>query len=126
MTSINSQNYAAALKITEFFEEWSRDQRRHQDKRHNNDGESKFFSDAILSPSRNGATPIQALLASLSPFYDIKSPHLYVSNLPINYTAQHLLKLFQVRQTGEVVNGFLRNANFGHLHLCVSGGWGYM
>ena len=59
--------------------------------------ESEFFKNSVLSPWRNGATPIQALLASLSPFYDVRSMCLYVYNLPMSYTAQHLLKLFQLR-----------------------------
>ena len=59
--------------------------------------ESEFFKNSIMSPWRHGATPIQALLASLSSFYDIKSMCLYVYNLPTSYTAQHLLKLFQLR-----------------------------
>ena len=59
--------------------------------------ESEFFQKSILSPWKYGATPIQALLASVSPFYDIRSMCLYVYNLPTSYTAQHLLKLFQLR-----------------------------
>ena len=111
MTSIHSENYAAALKILEFVEEFLHHQRQNE----NNilfssaTSENNLFTKAILSPSRNGATPIQALLASLSSFYDIQPMRLYVLNLPVNYTAQHLLKLFQVRYPSvfkaEIVKG---------------------
>ena len=94
MTSINSQNYAAALKIMEHLEEWSLQE---QQERKAKFEKSKFHSSDVLAASRDGTTPIQALLASLSSFYDTKSMRLYVANLPVNYTAQHLLKLFQVR-----------------------------
>ena len=71
--------------------------------------ESEFFKESILSPWKYGATPIQALLASLSPFYDIRSMCLYIYNLPTSYTAQHLLKLFQLRYPSafkaEIVKG---------------------
>ena len=105
MTSIHCQNYAAALKILESLEEWSLQQKNNKattiSASSSNSAtttvESRLFTDAILSPSRHGATPIQALLASFSPFYDIQSMRLHVSNLPVNYTAQHLLKLFQLR-----------------------------
>ena len=59
--------------------------------------ESQFFKNSILSPWKHGASSIQALLASLSPYYDIRSMCLYVYSLPTSYTAQHLLKLFQIR-----------------------------
>lgn len=52
---------------------------------------------AILTPSGNGTTPIEAIFSSLSPLFDSDSMCLYVSNMPMNYTAQQLLKLFQTR-----------------------------
>ena len=52
---------------------------------------------AILTPSGNGTTPIEAVFSSLSPLFDSDSMCLYVSNMPMNYTAQQLLKLFQTR-----------------------------
>ena len=52
---------------------------------------------AILTPSGNGTTPIEAIFSSLSPLFDSDSMCLYVSNMPVNYTAQQLLKLFQTR-----------------------------
>ena len=106
MTSILSQNYAAALKILDFTEEFCRNPHPHHNQQQpkkstkvssDTSTASALFTEAVLSPSRSGATPIQALFTSLSPFYDIQSMRLYVSNLPVNYTAQHLLKLFQLR-----------------------------
>ena len=114
MTSIHSQNYAAAIKILDFVEECRRHSHPHskqqqQEKSTSVSSASTLFTEAVLNPSRNGATPIQALLMSLSPFYDIQSMRLYVSNLPVNYTAQHLLKLFQLRYPSvfmaEIVKG---------------------
>ena len=115
MTSIHCQNYAAALKILDFVEKATINQQQRKRDKPSQDKEdqtttkkissesppstedSKLFMDAVLSPSKNGATPIQKVLASLSPFYDIRSMCLYVSSLPLTYTAQHLLKLFQLR-----------------------------
>ena len=52
---------------------------------------------AIIAPADGGVTPIQALFASLSRYYDCKTMCLYASCVPSAFTAHQLLKLFQSR-----------------------------
>ena len=56
-----------------------------------------LMESAVLAPSGNGVTPVQAIFASVSPLFDNNSMCLHVSNMPVSYTAQQLLKLFQTR-----------------------------
>ena len=62
---------------------------------------------AILACMGAGITPVHAVLASLSPFYDSVSMCLHVSSIPVTFSAQHLLKLFQVMGTGSLKSGSL-------------------
>ena len=55
---------------------------------------------AILAPMGANVTPVQAVLASVCPFYDGVSMCLHVSSIPVAFSAQHLLKLFQVLGIG--------------------------
>ena len=56
-----------------------------------------LLQSAVFAPGLNGITPLQAVLASFSSFYDCKAMALHVSSIPVTYTAQQLLKLFQTR-----------------------------
>ena len=58
--------------------------------------ENKYlFEEAILTCNSAGMTPLQIFYASYSTCYDTLSMKLYVSSLPLGYTAQQLLSLFK-------------------------------
>ena len=58
---------------------------------------SNFFSRAILARSSKGLTPLHAFFASISGVYDSLQMCLHVSGLPSGFTAQQLLKYFQLQ-----------------------------
>jgi len=125
MEAISQHNYYAALQILQFVEEHDEEQLTPyagtlgqanllhptpgdgEDSTCQDEGvhpKIEFFppleilmESAILAPSGNGVTPVQAIFASVSPLFDNNSMCLHVSNIPVSYTAQQLLKLFQTR-----------------------------
>ena len=58
---------------------------------------SDFFARAILAPCSKGLTPLHAFFASIKEVYDSLMMCLHVSGLPSGYTAQQLLKYFQLQ-----------------------------
>ena len=56
-----------------------------------------LLNEAILAPGENGVTPLHSLLTSFCDDNDVAIMRLFVSRLPLKYTAQQLLKLFQKR-----------------------------
>lgn len=70
---------ASALKIFRFVQEKCPD----------------IFEKAILPRNREGLTPIQLLIASFSTCFDVLNMKLYISSMPVGYTAQQLLTLFK-------------------------------
>ena len=58
---------------------------------------SDFFARAILAPTSKGLTPLHAFFASISGVYDSLQMCLHVTGLPTGFTAQQLLKYFQLQ-----------------------------
>ena len=58
---------------------------------------SDFFTRAILAPCSKGLTPLHAFFASIKEVYDSLMMCLHVAGLPSGYTAQQLLKYFQLQ-----------------------------
>lgn len=58
---------------------------------------SDFFTRAILAPCSKGLTPLHTFFASISGAYDSLQMCLHVSGLPSGFTAQQLLKYFQLQ-----------------------------
>ncbi len=79
MCAIAHLNMASALKIYRFVKEQCQD----------------IFEQAILPRSREGLTPIHMLLSSFSTCFDLLNMKLYISSMPVGYTAQQLLSLFK-------------------------------
>ena len=82
MTAIANQNYSIASRILS----------------HVTQTPPKLDSllvPTILAKNRVGMTPIQMLFASLTSHYDIHSMRLFVTNIPVGFTAQQLLQLFK-------------------------------
>ncbi len=59
--------------------------------------DDRLLQEAIIAPTDGGMTPVQALFASLSRYYDSKTMCLYIYCVPSAFTAPQLLKLFQSR-----------------------------
>lgn len=58
---------------------------------------SDFFARAILAPCRKGLSPLHVFFASITGVYDSYQMCLLVSGLPSGFTAQQLLKHFQLQ-----------------------------
>lgn len=58
---------------------------------------SNFFECAILAPCSKGLSPLHTFFASISGVYDSKQMCLHVSGLPSGFTAQQLLRHFQLQ-----------------------------
>lgn len=86
MTAIGYQNFTGALKIIKFIDNIISTS--------SADNES-LFEQAILTRNREGLTPLQMFFASYGSCYDALNMKLYVSSLPLGYTAQQLLSLFK-------------------------------
>ena len=84
MTAIAYQNFTGAYKILVFIDELD-----------SSSVTPTLLSDACLSQNRVGMTPVQMFFASYSTCYDIQQMKLYISSLPLGYTAQQLLSLFK-------------------------------
>ena len=105
MVAINQRNYAGALKILEFAEgirgeqesTCSRSNGLGHTSNNSRDLHNASLLDKVIFTTKNGVTSIQSLFASLSPHYDSEAMCLHISSIPVNYTAQQLLKLFQGR-----------------------------
>ena len=82
MTAIAYQNFTGAHKILNFIDELT-------------PSHPSLLSEACLIRNRVGMTPLQLFFASYSTCYDIQQMRLYVSSLPLGYTAQQLLTLFK-------------------------------
>ena len=79
MCAIAHLNMASALKIYRFVKEKC----------------PEIFGEALLPQNREGLTPIQMLIASFSTCFDLLNMKLYISSMPVGYTAQQLLTLFK-------------------------------
>ena len=80
MTATAHQNFTAATKILTFVDGLD---------------DADVFQSAIMSWNREGMTPVQVFLSSYGSCYDSRGMRLYVSSLPMGYTAQQLLQLFR-------------------------------
>ena len=79
MCAIAHLNMASALKLFRFVQEQC----------------PSIFNEAILPRNREGMTPIQLLISSFSTCFDLLNMKLYISSMPVGYTAQQLLSLFK-------------------------------
>ena len=89
MTAVSSQNFHLALAILRFVTGTSFSAAiaaSHQ---------PSLYADSVLVRNREGMTPLQAIFASFSPHYDVGSMRLFVSSIPVGYTAQQLFQLFK-------------------------------
>lgn len=88
MTAISMQNFHAALAILGFATN-------NFSATLSQNYQSSLYADSVLARNRDGMTPLQALFASFSSHYDVRSMRLFVSSIPVGYTAQQLLQLFK-------------------------------
>ena len=79
MAAISHQNIKSALKMYRFVEQHLPDS----------------FESAIIPKNREGLSPLHMLLASYCTCYDSLNMKLYISSMPVGYTAQQLLSLFK-------------------------------
>ena len=79
MCAIAHLNMASATKIFNFVKDKCPD----------------IFDSAILPRNREGMTPIHMLITSFSTCFDLMNMKLYISSMPVGYTAQQLLTLFK-------------------------------
>lgn len=82
MTALAHQNFTGANKILSFVDEHF-------------GSHKSLFKEAILTLNHVGMTPLEVFFASYSNCYDILQMKLYVSSLPLGYTAQQLFSLFK-------------------------------
>ena len=79
MCAIAHLNMASATKIFNFVKDKCPD----------------IFDNAILPRNREGMTPINMLITSFATCFDLMNMKLYISSMPVGYTAQQLLTLFK-------------------------------
>jgi E3 ubiquitin-protein ligase EDD1 len=85
LTALAYQNFTGALKILTFVDELMSSP----------DADKTLYNQMIMTRNSSGMTPLQIFFASYSTCYDILTMRLYVSSLPLGYSAHQLLSLFK-------------------------------